>query len=337
MAAEMPRQARLDFPGALHHVMVRGIARAPLFNDRSDYDFFLAQFERELRRTGARCLAWSLMSNHVHLLLQTGSIPLCQLMHRLLFRYAGRYNRRRRRSGHLFQNRYKSLLCDRESYLLELVRYIHLNPLRAGLVASLEGLARYPWTGYPVLMGRRSVSWQETDEVLGEFSKDRNRARGQYEAFMAEGIGKGRRPDLTADRSNLRELVAMGDREGAGEREPRDPRILGDGDFIARVVAKVEAAERRRARVGKRASPQAVLQAAAKVAGVPVEAIQRANRRPAAVMGRALACKWLVEDLGMQGVAVANMLGVTPAAVSQGVERGRRIEAERGVSLDSAT
>jgi REP element-mobilizing transposase RayT len=317
--------------------MVRGIARAPLFEDRSDYIFFLTQLERELRRTGARCLAWSLMTNHVHLLIQTGTLPLAQLMHRLLFRYAARYNRKHRRSGHIFQNRYKSMLCDRESYLLELVRYIHLNPLRAGLVSSLEGLARYPWTGHPVLMGRRAVSWQETDEVLEEFSKDRNRARGRYEAFLAEGIGKGRHPELTFGSSHLKGVVAEEGRGQSGEGEAHDARILGGGDFIAKVVAKVEAAERRRQQASKRVSPSAVLQAAAKAAGVPVEAIQRPNRRPAAVVGRALACKWLVEDLGMRGVAVAKLLGVTPAAVTQGVERGRRIEVERGVRLDAAT
>jgi hypothetical protein len=102
-------------------------------------------------------------------------------------------------------------------------------------------------------------------------------------------------------------------------------------------VATVEAADRRRRRLGKRVSPQEAVEAAAKAAGVPPEAIQRRNRRPAAVMGRALACKWLVEDLGMRGVEVAKLLGVTSAAVTQGVERGRRIETERGVSLESAT
>jgi hypothetical protein len=186
-------------------------------------------------------------------------------------------------------------------------------------------------------MGRRAVSWQETDEVLEEFSKDRNRARGRYEAFLAEGIGKGRHPELTFGPSHLRGVIAEGVRAQSGDREAHDPRILGGGDFIVRVVAKVEAAERRRKRLSQRVSPQAVLRAAAKAAGVPLDAIQRPNRRPAVVVGRALACKWLVEDLGMQGVAVAKLLGVTPAAVTQGVERGRRIEAERGVRLDTAT
>jgi len=337
MAVTMPRQARLDFPGCLHHVMVRGIGRSPLFDDRSDYYFFIGELERELHRTGARCLAWSLMPNHVHLLIQTGAIPLWHLMHRLLLRYAGRYNRRHRRSGHLFENRYKSLLCDRDSYLLELVRYIHLNPLRAGLVASMDGLERYPWTGHPVLLGKRRASWQETDQVLGEFSTGRTRARSRYADFVKEGAGKVRRPEFTFGWSHLRGMLAEGGRTPKDDRDVRDPRILGDGDFIARVAAKVEAAERRRQRAGKRVSPQAVVQAAAKAAGVPTEAIQRPNRRRAAVMGRALACKWLVEDLGMRGVAVARLLRVTPAAVSQAVERGRKVEIEQGVSLDTAT
>ena len=229
------------------------------------------------------------------------------------------------------------MLCDKDSYLLELVRYIHLNPLRAGLVGSLEGLTDYQWSGHAALLGRRSAPWQETDDVLAEFSRDRSRARSRYSAFLADGVRKSRHPDLARGWSHMRGIIMDVESTQEGGGGGNDPRILGGGRFIARVAAKVEAAERRRQRAGRRVSPQAAVRAAAKAVGVSADAIQRPNRRQAVVMGRALACKWLVEDLGMRGVAVAKLLGVTSAAVTQGVQRGRRVEIELGVGLDSAT
>jgi len=113
-----------------------------------------------------QCLAWTLMSNHYHLLVRVGSDPLAKLMAPLLGGYASSYNRRHNRCGYVFQNRYKSILCDADNYLLELVRYIHLNPLRAGIVANLKSLDFYPWTGHAGLMGKKQQVWQSVNEVL---------------------------------------------------------------------------------------------------------------------------------------------------------------------------
>jgi len=131
----MPRKARIDAPGALHHVMVRGIDRRDIFSDQKDYTDFMDRLGDLLIETRTSCYAWALIPNHFHLLLRTGNSPISVLMKRLLTGYAINFNRRHNRYGHLFQNRYKSILCQEDSYLLELVRYIHLNPLRAGLVA----------------------------------------------------------------------------------------------------------------------------------------------------------------------------------------------------------
>jgi REP element-mobilizing transposase RayT len=336
-APEVPREARLDYPGALHHVMMRGVARAPIFDGDADHETFLKMLGEELKQAGASCIAWSLMPNHVHLLIRTGAGPLSRLMQRLLFRYAAWYNRRHARVGHLFQNRYKSVLCDGERYLLALVRYIHLNPLRAGLVKSLEGLSSYRWTGHPVILGKRVAGWQDTDLVLGSFANEATRARRLYASFVAEGAEIGLNEREAIGIVSLRRALQMG-RDGKEHgRETRDPRILGGGDFIARAVSKVEAAERRRQRLAKRVTPQSVIEAAAKAAGVPVKSLRRPDRHAATVGGRALACKWLVEDLGMKGSAVAKLLGVTEAAVSQGVVRGRKVEEARGLSLDRVT
>ena len=123
----MPRQARIDAPGALHHIMVRGIERKKIFRDNKDRDSFLTRLGKILSETSTPCYAWALIPNHAHLLMRTGSAPLSHVMRRLLTGYAVRFNHRYRRHGKLFQNRYKSILCQEDPYLLELVRYIRLK------------------------------------------------------------------------------------------------------------------------------------------------------------------------------------------------------------------
>lgn len=123
----MPRQARKDSPGALHHIIARGIERRTIFNDDQDRDSFIDRLGTIIEQTGTECYAWALIPNRFHLLLRTGNAPIATVMRRLLTGHAVTFNRRHRRSGHLFQNRYKSILCQEDPYLLERVRYIHSN------------------------------------------------------------------------------------------------------------------------------------------------------------------------------------------------------------------
>lgn len=155
------------------------------------------------------------MSNHAHLLLRTGDVPLSTLMARLLTGYAAGFNRRHRRSGHLFQNRYKSIICQEEPYLQELLRYIHLNPLRAGIVPDYESLCLYRWSGHAALFGTRAVPWQDVTYILALFGPDEETAGSIYGEFVAKGINHGRRPELAGG--------------GAGEK----PRGMGGGQKIS--------------------------------------------------------------------------------------------------------
>ena len=141
----MPRKTRIDAPGALHHIIVRGIERKKIFKDDTDRVKFLERLGAILTDTKTHCLAWTIIPNHFHLLLRTGATLISSVMRRLLTGYAIYFNRRHRRSGHLFQNRYKSILCQEDAYLLELVRYIHLNPVRAKLVTDYNELQNYPF------------------------------------------------------------------------------------------------------------------------------------------------------------------------------------------------
>lgn len=152
----MPRQPRLDSPGLLQHVMARGIEGREIFKDDQDRTSFLDRFATILDETQTQCYAWALIPNHFHLLLRTGPTPLSKVMRRLMTGYAVTFNKRHKRSGHLFQNRYKSIVCEEDPYLLELIRYIHLNPVRAGLVKDLKELDKYPWCGHATILGKRN-------------------------------------------------------------------------------------------------------------------------------------------------------------------------------------
>ena len=151
----MPRQPRLDAQGLLQHVMARGIERRDIFKDNKDRKAFLDRLAIILEETQTQCYAWALIPNHFHLLLRTGPTPLSKVMRRLMTGYAVTFNKRHKRTGHLFQNRYKSIVCEEDSYLLELIRYIHLNPLRAGLVKNLKDLDKYLWAGHSTILGNR--------------------------------------------------------------------------------------------------------------------------------------------------------------------------------------
>lgn len=192
----MPRGRRLDAPGLIHHVMLRGIERRRIFFDDEDRRDFLARLARLLRDERVACLAWCLMPNHVHLLLRSEEARLSRFMARLGTGYARRFNERHDRVGHLFQNRFRSDRVTDEGHLQALVRYIHRNPLDAGLVPSLEALETHPWTGHPALLGRAPRGFQEVGEVLARFGGEPGRARSALREWMADPLPDGprRRP-----------------------------------------------------------------------------------------------------------------------------------------------
>src|SRR3990172_1092776 len=191
------------------------------------------------KKTGTAVYAWSLMTNHAHILLRSGPGGISDYMRKLLTGYAVYYNRRHKRHGYLFQNRYKSIVCEEENYLLELVRYIHLNPLRAKMVKSIEELDEYPYSGHSVLIGKRGHKRQDRDYVLREFGSKEGSAKKEYRKFMEAGMGQGRRPELVGgglirSQGGWSQVISMRRRRDA---EKSDERILGSGDFVEKIVA----------------------------------------------------------------------------------------------------
>ena len=327
----MPRGPRLDAPGVLHHVMVRGLERRPLFRDDRDRADLVGRLAG-LAKTGAVTVyAWALLPDHVHLLVRTGTRPLARTMRSLLTGYAGAFNRRHRRTGHLFQNRYKSIVVEEEPYFLELVRYLHLNPLRAGVVPDLSGLDRYPWAGHAALVGRGAAPWQDTRPVLARFAPSLARARARYRAFVADGIEQGRRPDLQGG-GLIRSLggwQALGSLRRGREGWTSDERILGNSAFVEACLREVEWQAARVERQRKRSpSLDEVVARVCRAVGVPPEAPGAGGRRPAVSRAReGIAYLWM-EVMGRPGRPLASRLGVQSASIYKAAQRGRAVAAK---------
>ncbi|MBI5967409.1 MAG: transposase, partial [Deltaproteobacteria bacterium] len=218
---------------------MRGIEKRDIFLDDEDRQAFLIRFSKLLQETETDCLAWALLSNHAHLLLRPKRTKLAVLMRRLLTSYAVHFNLRHQRSGHLFQNRYKSIVCQEDPYLLELVRYLHLNPLRAGLVKEMKELDSYPWSGHVVLMGNRKFSGQKTEEVLAYFGTRVKVARRNYRKFVMDGISQGKRNELVG--GGLLRSRKLGGFEGV---QAFDERVLGSGEFVEQLRKEKELSDR---------------------------------------------------------------------------------------------
>ena len=184
----MARPLRLEFPGAVYHITARGNAQQAIFDDDDDRQRFLHLLGREVLQQNWFCYAYCLMDNHYHLLLETPEANLSWGIRRLNGNYGQSYNLRHRQVGHLLQGRYKAILVERESHLMELCRYVVLNPVRASMATRVE---KWPWSSYQATVGKvKSPDWLAVDSLLANFSQRKGTARNAYAKFVEEGIGK---------------------------------------------------------------------------------------------------------------------------------------------------
>jgi len=207
----MARKPRVHFPTALYHVIVRGNRRQAIFLEGKDFRTYLSFLAEYRTKYSFHLYAYALMRNHLHLLMAVEETPLSKIMQVLQFRYTRYFNRRYRKVGHLFQGRYKAILCDTDSYLLELVRYIHLNPVRSGLVGDPD---KYLWTGHLSYIGKGEDDLLDKALVLSQFGKRRNQARGRYRRFVLDGLSLGHQKKYY---------------------EVKDQRYLGEDEFIDQI------------------------------------------------------------------------------------------------------
>jgi len=356
----MPRQARLDAPGLLQHIMARGIERREIFKDDQDRQSFLERLAVILEETQTQCYAWALIPNHFHLLLRTSLTPLSKVMRRLMTGYAVTFNKRHKRSGHLFQNRYKSIVCEENPYLLELIRYIHLNPLRAGLVKDLKELDKYPWTGHSAILGKKKnplvpcpspknrftplncsegapkgiqlgpekpkkyLAEKTIEDVLLHFGDTLKVARRRYRQFVKQGVEQGTRPDLQGGG-----LVrsAGGDkrtllRRKREERELSDERILGSGDFVGKILA--ESNEIYEMKTRNRISLDDLILKVATNVDLDMEDLKSSKRNRKVSYARAVISYLAVNQLRCSASEVARKLRISGMGVGKCVDRGKK-------------
>jgi REP-associated tyrosine transposase len=290
----MARKPRIHFPGALYHVICRGNQGQRIFRDDADRRRYRELLQENQKRYGFRLYAYVLMGNHVHHLIEVGQTPLSKIIQNVLFRYTRYWNRRNRKMGHLFQGRYKAIVCEKESYLLELIRYIHLNPVRSGIVRDPS---RYAWSSHGAYLQGDSAGWVAVEEVLPRWGRRRAAAVAAYQRFVREGLREGHRADLYA-------VV--------------DQRYLGNETFVEGVTRRVEEEEPPRA---VKLEWGEVEEAVCKRFGVPrVKVYERGRERAAVRQKRVMA--WVGRAVGgLTNQAMAKVLGQDPGALSRGMRK----------------
>ncbi len=282
-----------------------------------------------LPATNTSCYAWVLLSNHAHFLFRSGDQGLSNLMRRLLTGYAIRFNRRHKRHGQLFQNRYKSIICQEDIYLKELVRYIHLNPLRAKIVQDINGLNIYKYSGHSVLMGKKNCDWQDIKYVLSNFGKSILKGRQNYSSYVKEGLDQGRRPELVGGGlvrslggwSEARKLRLKGQ-----DRTKGDERILGDNDFVMNVLSDAnELIDRRYKLKSLGYTIESLEQRVLELYQIEKEALYSKSRQKVRAEARSVFCYWAVRELGLEGTRMAKRLNMSQPGVVYAVKKGEKI------------
>jgi REP-associated tyrosine transposase len=320
----MPRGARLDAPGTLHHIIIRGIEKRRIVDDKRDMESFVIRLGDVLFESETAVYAWALMTNHAHILLRSGPKGISQAMRRFMTGYAISYNLRHHRHGHLFQNRYKSIICDENEYFAELVRYIHLNPLRAGIVNTLSELDHYRYCGHRVIMGKKGLEWQDRVYVLKWFGSTERNAKKTYREFIQGGIDQGKRPDLVGG-GLIRSLGGWSDvisMRRRGERKLTDERILGSGAFVQKVLDEAEETTRNKFSGGNQEKQiDDLIKKVCQEQGVNIKELRAGSRRTAVSRTRVSIATELVREYGVSLAEVARNMGVTSSGIFRILKR----------------
>ncbi|WP_428776596.1 transposase [Vibrio sp.] len=308
--------------------MGRGLERRRILSTDTDKQDFIIRLGNGLSETGTQCLAWAIMDNHYHLLLRVGITPLSDLMRKLVGGYATHYNRRHGRVGYVFQNRYKSILCDEELYLLELVRYIHLNPVRAKIINSLPTLDSYPWTGHAVLLGNLQQDWQHTKDVLARFHQRLTTARNLYRQFITQGLNTATEVDFNGG-GLIRSYGGWQSLEWARkehEQKIGDERILGDSDFVQQALTQDSLRIEARSQLIREGWDLEMLihSVCAYFQVEPADVTQK-GRRNGLSFAKSVICYLGSKELYLSSTVISARLNIGQSAVSMSSKRGRFI------------
>lgn len=335
----MPRIGRLHVPGGYYHVMGRGIEKRDIFETNADKRDLLDRFGRSIARTQACCLAWAVMSNHYHFLIQVNEQPLSRLMASVLGGFAGSYNRRHNRCGYVFQNRFKSILVEEDSYLLELVRYIHLNPVAAKMLADVDALTRYPWTGHAGMLNKKHrEDWHSVNEALLQFGNSLASARRTYLKFICEGRERPH-PVSFSGGGVIRSHGSWEDVKRMRQEHIScvgDERILGSSDFVEAALRSDSLATDRALALTKAGwTLTSLANWAANYAGIdPTRLTSKARGGPLS-KAKAILCYLGVTELRLSERQLAEFLTITQPSVAAWVKKGEVVCGQNSISLES--
>jgi REP element-mobilizing transposase RayT len=287
----MPRKPRIEFEGAFYHVITRGNQRQKIFKDSSDHQKFIQYLTIYKNRYHYSLYAYVLMGNHVHLLIETHETPLSKILQGINQSYTMYYNRTYRTVGHLFQGRYKAILCDRDPYLLSLLKYIHHNPVRARIVKTP---VEYAWSSHQAYMGKNNpYSLVDTIPVLKMFSENTARARQHYLKFMNEG-----------DVVKKQDVYAV-----------IDQRLQGNDDFVDRVLEQYDGEVKKEKKKKERSLPE-ISRAVTKHTGIKLEHLQSAGKDRQVMTARQL-FTLVAKAYGYKGVEIARHLQKEASSVTK--------------------
>ena len=287
----MARKPRIHFPGAFYHVIVRGNGGQDIFRGDDDYRLYLRFLKEYKERYHFNLYAYALMTNHAHLLMEIGDVPLARIMQVIQFRYAKRFNFRYGKEGHLFQGRYKAILCDKDKYFLELSAYIHLNPVRGGLV---KDPLQFPWSSYQAYMGSKKEDLIDVEFLLRIFGDRKNQAKKSYERFV--------RARIKDERAN--EFYNI-----------QDQRFLGDGEFIQGVRQSLQERKYTKDEI----SIERLITAVSNILGIERILLYSATRGREGALGRAVVGYLGRKICGYENSLIASHFRRDPATLSCGV------------------
>lgn len=303
----MARKPRVECPGALYHVIARGNNRQPIFVTQKNYQYYLNLLAKVKDELPFVLYSFCLMPNHIHLLIKTKDAPLSRIMSKVQTSYAKYFNRSRKTVGHVFQGRYKAILCDSDIYLLELIRYIHLNPVRAGLAAMPQD---YLWSSHKEYLSN-SKAVVDKELILPMFGKNSLEAKRQLNQFVIEKLTEGRQEDLYR--------VA-------------DQRFLGDEEFVLDISLKFDGLKRKRLKLeNKKVGLKSILGLVAKKYNVDERDILSQNQSRWISLARHLFIYIAKEEYNFSGKEIADLLGKDNSSISHAA---RKIRASLIVDMD---
>ena len=322
----MPRKPRLSVPGALHHIMSRGIEGHPIFNDAIDREHFVSLLSAEIKRSGYKCYAWVLMKNHYHLLVRANESPLYCLMRPLNSKYARWFRKKYKSRGYLFQDRFKSLATQDQGYIEELVRYIHLNPLRAGICKTFAELDRFSWSGHAVLISRRYCAFQDVRTVLRRFSHDPGIAVQKYRTYMQDRAGG-------ADTGNFIDIVRKSNTEVSDRKDLRCW-VIGDPAFV-KAALKQDAAKRLQlAACAKNGwTMKKVVEEVSQQLGIAAAEVFKRGRDNRRSMFRKVSAALAHRSCGIPIIEIARYYGIKSSSVSRMLEDGECHARQHSISI----